>query len=404
VDLVLKNAKIHTHHEIVQAGLALDGGKIVKIAKETNLPSASKKIDLEGLLVLPGLIDAHVHLRDQKLEYKEDFSTGTAAAANGGVTLAIDMPNNKPVTMNLENLKERMYIAAQKSIVNVAFFSAFPKRIDQMRSIVEGGAKSFKLFMSEKIGGPDPSDDEALMQSFRKTVELNIPVAVHAEDESLLKHALMTTKQKGGNDMDAYLGAHSPDVEAEAVNRIVKISRKSKAQTHICHISTRKGIRAVFSAKSVGLPISCEVTPHHLLLSCHQLKKLGAIALTNPPLRPEQDIHSLWSGLQRGRVDILVSDHAPHTIEEKEEDSIMKAAPGIAGIGRLEEGNYADLVVVDLKKEWRIRSSNFYSKTKFSPFDGWRVKGKPVKTFVSGRLVMDEGEIVGKPGGGSVIR
>jgi dihydroorotase len=442
VDLVLKNAKIHTRSEVVQAGLAIDGGRIAKIAKDTNLPSASKKMDLEGLLVLPGLIDAHVHLRDQKLEYKEDFFTGTAAAANGGVTSVIDMPNNKPVTMSLESLRERMNIAAQKSIVNVAFFSAFPERNDEMRRIVEEGAKAFKLFMSEKIGGLDPNDDEALTQTFKETVNLNVPVDVHAEDEALLNHALMKMEEKRNNSVDAYLGVHSPDVEVKAVNRILEITRKSNARAHICHISTGKGIEAISSAKSDRLPITCEVTPHHLLLSSHQLKNLGAVALTNPPLRPEQDIRSLWSAIQRGLVDILVSDHAPHAIEEKEEKSIFEAAPGISGIetllplmltqvnngrlslsalvrmtsakpaeifgikgrGGLEEGNYADLVVVNLKEEWRIDSSKFCSKANFSPFNGWQVKGKPLKTFVNGHLVIDEGEIIGKPGDGWIVQ
>jgi dihydroorotase-like cyclic amidohydrolase len=146
-DLLLTNAKVYTRNEIVKAGLAVEGGRIWKVAKEANLPKAVAKLDLEGNLVLPGLIDSHVHLRDQQLSYKEDFFSGTSAAAAGGVTLAIDMPNNQPVTMGPEALKDRMSLAETKAIVNVAFFSAFPEDLREARLIVDEGAVGFKLYL-----------------------------------------------------------------------------------------------------------------------------------------------------------------------------------------------------------------------------------------------------------------
>ncbi len=441
VDLALENGKIYTIRGIVEANLAIDGDRVVKIAKAAGLPPASEKIDLEGCLVLPGLIDAHVHLRDQELSYKEDFFTGTAAAANGGVTLTIDMPNNKPVTMSLEALKERMRVAAEKSVVNVAFYSAFPERTEEMREIVRGGAKAFKLFMSQKIGGLDPTGEEALLNAFIEAERLKVPVSVHAEDETLLKEALLEVREKECDDMEAYLKVHSPKAETEAIRHIIKLAEKSGVHIHICHVSSAEGIRIISSAKDSGLPITCEVTPHHLLLSSTNLRRVGAIAITNPPVRSSEDIASLWTALQSGYIDILVSDHAPHTLDEKGGSSVWEAASGIPGLetllplmltevnkrrlsistlvqmtsekpaeifgikgrGRLIEEGYADLVVVDMKREYRIDSSKFYSKAKFSPFDGWMVKGKPVKTLVNGHLVMDEGEILAKPGDGRVI-
>ena len=183
VDLVLENAKIFFADRIVEAGLAVDGEKIARIAKETNLPSACKKIDLEGCLVLPGIIDAHVHLRDQDLEYKEDFFTGTCAAASGGVTTVLDMPNNVPVTMSIDSLRKRAGIAARKSVVNVAFYSAFPENLKEMKDIVEWGAKGFKLFLSRQIGGLNLEDVGELLRGFRKAAALNVPVLIHAEDK-----------------------------------------------------------------------------------------------------------------------------------------------------------------------------------------------------------------------------
>jgi len=442
VDLVLKDAKIYAYGRIVDAGLAIDEGRIVKIAKESNLPRASEKMNLDGLLILPGAIDVHVHLRDQDLSYKEDFYSGTCAAANGGVTLVVDMPNNKPVTMSREALRERMRIASRRIITNVAFYSAFPKRIEEIEGLVQEGAKAFKTFLSHKVGGINLNNRETLLKAFIETSKNNVPVAVHAEDGTLLSERIRELKIKGRDDFRAYLEAHSPRVEAAGIRHAIKLARKSGAHTHICHVSTSDGLKSIFEAKKVGLLISCEVTPHHLLLSNQHLEKIGGIALTNPPLRSSVDILYLWRGLERGLIDIVASDHAPHAFREKEGSSVWDISAGIAGLetilplmltmvnkgrlslltlvrafmenpakifkfkrrGSIVEGYHADLVVIDMKREWIIDPSEFYSKAKFSPFEGWRVKGKPMKTFVNGRLVMDDGEIIGKPGEGKIIR
>ena len=392
-------------------------------------------------MVLPGLIDSHVHLRGQRLAYKEDFFTGTAAAASGGVSLVIDMPNNRPVTMSSSVLRERMDETERRAVVNVAFFSAFPEKIEEMRGIVREGARAFKLYMHKKIGGLDPDDDDALVEAFGEADRIGVPVSVHAEDGGSIESALKSIGRETRSP-DAYLRAYFPDAEVKAMSRVVGIAEKSGARTHVCHLSTKGGVGIVSSAKGSGLQVTCEVTPHHLLLSSRRLKDLGSVALTDPPLRSDEDIRSLWSAVQAGVIDILVSDHAPHVWEEKVGSSISEVAPGIAGVetllplmltqvsegrlslstlvrmtserpadifglrnrGRLKEGCYADLVVVDLKEQWRIDSSRFLSKAKFSPFDGWEVTGRAKKTFVNGSLVMDESEILAKPGDGWVIR
>ncbi len=442
VDLNVKNAKLLLNGKIVKAGIAVESGTIVKIAQSANLPKASREIDAKGLLVLPGIIDAHVHLRDQEQAYKEDFFTGTAAAANGGVTCVLDMPNNKPVTMDVSTLRERMDIAAKKAIVNVGFLSAFPNDVKEIRNIVREGAKAFKLYMSQMIGGIDPDDDEALTKAFIETQKMDVPVCIHAEDKQLIESAYSEMKEKKYNSIEAYLKVHSSDVELIATNRAIEITRKSEARTHFCHVSTAKSLQLIKMAKQTGLPVTCEVTPHHLLLSSSDMKKLGAVGLTNPPLRSSSDVHSLQSSLKDGAIDIIASDHAPHGINDKKKSEIWQVASGIAGLetllplmltqvnkgllslqklvqmtserpakifgikdrGELKEGCSADFVVVDLKNEWKIDSSRFYSKAKFSPFDGWKVRGKPLKTFVNGRLVMDNGEITASPGQGRILR
>ena len=441
VDAVLNDAKIFTRGSIVEAGIAIDKGKIVKIAKDTNLPPASKKINLKGHILLPGLIDCHVHLRDQQLAYKEDFLTGTAAAAAGGVTLVVDMPNNKPVTMDSFSLKERMKLAEKQVLINVAFNAAFPKRVEEIAEVVKAGAVGFKVYLSNRIGGIDIDDDKLLIAAFREAAAKGVPVAVHAEDRKILEDRKREMEMAGLNDTQAYVKAHPPEAEAQSIQRIIQLVKKSGVQVHFCHISSALGLNAVLMAKKAGLPVTCEVTPHNLLLSSERYRRSGFFSLTDPPLRTREDVSALWSALKRGFIDVIASDHAPHAFEEKNVDSVWEAKPGVPGLettlsllltqfnegrlslaelvrltaeepakifrlserGFLEEGKWADLVVVDMKREYEIESSDFLSKARYSPFDGMHVKGKAVKTFVNGRLVMDEGEIIAEAGAGEVV-
>ena len=441
VDAVLNDAKIFIRGSIVEAGIAIDKGKIVKIAKDTNLPPASKKINLKGHILLPGLIDCHVHLRDQQLAYKEDFLTGTAAAAVGGVTLVVDMPNNKPVTMDSFSLKERMKLAEKQVLINVAFNAAFPKRVEEIAEVVKAGAVGFKVYLSNRIGGIDIDDDKLLIAAFREAAAKGVPVAVHAEDRKILEDRKREMEMAGLNDTQAYVKAHPPEAEAQSIQRIIQLVKKSGVQVHFCHISSALGLNAVLMAKKAGLPVTCEVTPHNLLLSSERYRRSGFFSLTDPPLRTREDVSALWSALKRGFIDVIASDHAPHAFEEKNVDSVWEAKPGVPGLettlsllltqvnegrlslaelvrltaeepakifrlserGFLEEGKWADLVVVDMKREYAIESSDFLSKARYSPFDGMHVKGKAVKTFVNGRLVMDEGEIIAEAGAGEVV-
>lgn len=440
VDLVLKDLKAYVDGMVKECCIAIEGDKICKVAKEAHMPKADKTLSLSWLLVLPGLVDVHVHLRDEDKAYKEDFHTGTAAAAAGGFTTVLDMPNNAPVTMSVETLKKRMERASGKILVNVGFYSEFPREMREIGAIIVGGAIAFKLYLGEQIGGLNIDDDKALMEAFRAAAS-KVPIAVHAEDKNMLKKAEEKLKQKGRIDVGAFLEAHSIEAEAKAVRRVVEIARKTKVKVHFCHISTKQGLETIYKAKKEGLPITCEVTPHHLFLSTSDLKRIGTVALTVPPLRDKSHLDFLWDGLKRGVVDVVGSDHAPHTFDEKNAENVWDVKVGVPGLettlplmltavnagalgltdvvrllaeyparifklwgrGAIKDCFKADLVAVDLRKEHCIDASKFYSKAKFSPFDGKRVKGKPVKTFVGGRLVMDEGEIVADTECGEII-
>jgi dihydroorotase len=442
VDTVLTNAKAYINKEIVDCSLAIDKGKIFKIGKETNMPTTQTKINLNNLLVLPGLIDVHVHLRDERKAYKEDFYSGTAAAAAGGITTVLDMPNNDPVTMSTETLRNRIENAKKKILVNVGFYSEFPRNMREIEDIVEEDSIAFKLFMTEQIGGLNIDDDHALKEAFKILSGLKILVAVHAEDKATLEKAEDEFKRANRNDIEAFLKAHSENVEVKAIKRLLNIAEQTNVHIHFCHVSTENGLKTIIDGKKSRTPITCEATPHHLLLSLDDFRQTGTLALTMPPVREKHHTEALWDGVKNGWIDILASDHAPHTLQEKEAKVVWDVKVGIAGLettlplmltevkrrrlsladivrlmaekpaeifklkgrGYLKKGNNADLTVVNLKNKYKIDASKFHSKAKYSPFDQWMVEGKPIKTFVNGRLIMDNGEIVAKAGSGKIIR
>lgn len=442
VDSVLANAKAYVNNKIIDCSIAIENGSIFKIGKETHMPKADKKTNLRNLLVLPGLIDVHVHLRDQGKAYKEDFYTGTAASAVGGITTVLDMPNNDPITMSTETLKKRMQLAERKILVNVGFFSEFPKKMAELPEIVTQGAVGFKLFMARQMGGLKIDDDKAVQDAFLEVGKIGVPIAVHAEDKTSLLATEEKLKRANRDDAKAFLEAHSEDVELKAVERLLKLNSEVNAHLHFCHITTYKALNAIIAAKKSGLKVTCEVTPHHLLLSNLDFTRNDPMLTIMPPLRDSLNVDALWKGIDENWIDVLGSDHAPHALDEKNRSRIWDVKVGVPGLettlplmltmvrknrlslshlvrllaekpaeifnlnrrGKLEKGYKADLVVVDFNRKSKIAASKFHSKAKYSPFDGWEVRGIPVKTYVNGLLVMEEQMIVAKAGSGDIIR
>jgi dihydroorotase (multifunctional complex type) len=442
IDSVFTNAKAYLGGQIVDCSIAIEETKIFKIGKETQMPQTDEKTDLHNLLVLPGLIDEHVHLRDEGKAYKEDFSSGTTAAAAGGFTTVLDMPNNDPVTMSVQTLQNRMEVAQRKILVNVGFYSEFPKKIETASEIISEGAVGFKLFVGSQIGGLDLDDDQAIGEAFREVAKLGVPVAVHAEDRALLAANEEKLKQAKKNGAADFLRAHTEEVELKAIQRLLKLSEPTDVRLHFCHVSTEEGLNAIAEAKKSGRIVTCEVTPNHLLLSSEDMKRIGQLAIMAPPLRDKTHLDALWKGIEDGTVDTVGSDHAPHTKEEKSASNIWEVKVGVPGLettlplimtqikknrltltqavhllaekpaeifgladrGRLESGKNADLTVVDFNRKFKIDASKFKSKAKFSPYDGWDVQGKVVKTIVNGQLVFEDGEIVAKGGSGFLVR
>jgi dihydroorotase len=442
VDSVLKNAKAYINRQIVECCIAIEEGKIHKIGRETQMPQADEKVDLKGFLTLPGLIDTHVHLRDEGKAYKEDFYSGTCAAAAGGFTAVLDMPNNDPVTMSPQTLRNRMETAQRRTLIDVGFYSEFPKETSQIPDIAAEGNFGFKLFMGQQVGGLNLDDDAAIAEAVQSVGKLGLPVAVHAEDKALISQneAILKVAKKTGP--AAYLQAHAEEAEKKAIEHLLKITEKTSVHIHFCHVTSEQGLKTVSEAKKSGKTITAEATPNHLFLSTLDVKQQGEMLVVAPPIRDQNHTQALWRGIEDGSIDSLGSDHAPHTLNEKVASDIWAVKPGLPGLevtlpliltavnknrlsleraveliaekpaeifnlkgqGKLEAGNNANLTVVDYKLKWKIDASKFKSKAKFSPYDGWEAVGKPAKTYVNGMLVMDEGEIVAKAGTGQILR
>ena len=442
VDSVLINAKAYLSGQLEDCSIAIEDGRIFKIGKETQMPQADQKIDLSNKLVLPGLIDEHVHLRDEGRSYKEDFTTGTHAAAAGGFTTVLDMPNNDPVTNSAQKLQNRMRLAKRKILVNVGFYSEFSKNLADIKAIVESGVVGFKLFMGSQVGGLDIDDDSALNEACKSLSELKVPLAVHAEDNQMLAANEAALKKSKKSALTDFLRAHTEAVETAAIQRVIKLGQNSKVQLHFCHVTSQGGLAVIAQAKKIGRLVTCEVTPNHLLLTNDDLPRLGGMAIIAPPLRDKSHREALWKGIKDGTVDTLGSDHAPHSVEEKNASNVWEIKVGDPGLettlplmltmvhqqrlglnqvvkflaekpseiyglsdrGKIEANKTADLTVVDYNCQFKIDASKFYSKAKYSPYNSWEVWGKPVKTFVGGQLIFNEGQIVSKAGSGAVLR
>ena len=417
MDLVLKNCRLVD--EVGEHFIKVDDGKITGISK-TPL-EAAETIDIEGNYVLPGFIDPHIHFRDPGLTQKEDFKTGSMAAANGGFATVIDMPNTLPKTNTYRALEEKIKIAKSKSVVNFEL-QVGHSNLDEMKKMMKLNPISVKVFM-------DLESDESLEKIFhdlsilKETTSYNGLVATHCEKKSIVESETERLKLNEENPAIDYTYARPTKSEDESVKQAIELARANDLRLHICHLSSSKSLSIAKSA-SKSMPISWEFTPHHLLLDNSAYNIYGTFIKTNPPLRPEAD------SVRIGNLDeesIIGTDHAPHTLEDKTKGT-WASSPGIPNLetvvpllltevnngnldfklipkifsentakvyglnskGKIEIGYDADFTVIDLKREGKFDISEFKTKAEYSPFDGWEYKGLPIMTIVNGKVVMNK--------------
>ncbi|MER8698364.1 MULTISPECIES: dihydroorotase [unclassified Mesorhizobium] len=422
-DLILTGGTVVNHDGQGFRDVGINGGRIAAIG-DLRQASAGETIDCRGLHILPGVVDSQVHFREPGLEHKEDLETGSRAAVLGGVTAVFEMPNTNPLTTSETTLADKVRRATGRMHCDFAFWVGGTRDNAKDAGDLERlpGAAGIKVFMGSSTGDLLVEDDEGVASILRNTRRR---AAFHSEDEFRLRERL---GERIAGDPSSHPVWRDEIAALRCTERLVRIARQVRARIHVLHISTAEEIGFLEQHKDVA---TCEATPHHLTLSADDYAQLGTLIQMNPPVRATRHRDGVWYGVAQGIVDVLGSDHAPHTLAEKAKPypaspsgmtGVQTLVPimldhvnagrltlqrfvdltshgpqrifGIARKGRIAAGYDADLTIVDLKRRDTIANAQQGSKAGWTPYDGRQVTGWPVGTIVRGRRVMWEGEIV----------
>ncbi|MBI2445203.1 dihydroorotase family protein [Candidatus Micrarchaeota archaeon] len=435
---LLTHARIVAHGNSLQdAEILVEGERIAGVGKpgELHVPTDAIVVDVRKHLVLPGLIDPHVHLRDSGVPHaeerqKEDFVSGTKAAVAGGVTTVLDMPNTLPPTTSLAAFKTKRDHAAKTSFCDFGLYAgAAQDNLAAVPAMIRAGAVACKMYVGSSTGNLLVAESTLEETFFKSAAENDYVLAIHAEDQACLeKHAAFYDDKKAPRHNEV----RPPECAELAVARAISFARTYRTKTYVCHSSTAAEAGLIRAAKAEGLPVFMEVAPHHLFFDQSEHDVQHNRVRMNPPLRSRADVKALWTALNDGTADTIGTDHAPHTLEQKrkpyweapsgvpgletvlpllvtaalgEKTTLERVQQlccqnparifGLQGKGRLEAGCDADLVFVDLDVEKAVGESTLFTRCGWSPYAGMRLRGWPLKTYLRGRLVFDRGQPFG---------
>lgn len=413
--IVLKGGRVFSGGKSFEADVVVCGDRIAEVTPEAAILPGDKVVDCRGRWVTAGLVDLHVHLREPGFSSKETIATGTAAAAHGGFTTVCAMPNLEPAPDSLENLRRETAIIERDAVVKVLPYATIT-RCRAGREIVDFAAlKPYVAAFSDD--GSGVQDDDMMLAAMRAAAANDCIIAAHCEVNSLLH---------GGYIHDgAYAAAHghkgiSSESEWRQIERDIRLAEQTGCRYHVCHISTKESVALIRDAKRSGVRITCETGPHYLTMCDADLREEGRFKM-NPPIRSAADRDALIEGAQDGTIDVIATDHAPHTAEEKSR-GLAGSAMGVVGLetsfaviytklvmagiispermielmaeaprriftlgGGLAAGEKADIAVFDLDNEFTVDPATFLSKGRSTPFEGWRLHGQTILTLVDGR-------------------
>ena len=424
--MLIKNGQILINDELIHSDIYIEEGKIKEIGKLDSV-YADEVINAQGMVIAPGFIDLHVHLREPGGEKKETIATGSLAAAKGGFTTVAAMPNTRPVPDSKEQLQWLNERIKETSSVKVLPYASITVR--------EAGEELTDFPALKEAGAFALTDDGVgvqsagmMLEAMKKAAKAGMSIVAHCEDNSLINkgsvHEGVFSEKHGINGIPSVC-------ESVQIARDVLLAEAAGCHYHVCHISTKESVRAVRDAKRAGINVTAEVTPHHLILCDEDIPGMDSNYKMNPPLRGALDREALIEGLLDGTIDFIATDHAPHTSEEKAEGmalapfgivgletafpllythfvekgiltigqlvNLLTVKPaqsfGLENVGTLKVGSAADLVVLDIESEEKINPDEFLSKGKNTPFGGWTCKGWPVTTIVDGKVAWRKGRV-----------
>ncbi|MDX6617802.1 MAG: hypothetical protein QOK36_188 [Gaiellales bacterium] len=444
---VIAGAMVATDSAVLTADIVISEGRIAALTGRGDAGPADEVIDATGLVAMPGAIDMHAHFEDPGHTEREDFTTGTMAAAAGGITTVIEHPLTYPPVTTAELYREKRAMARSKVIVDFALWGALTApSIREIAGQRAEGAMGFKAFMPVSDPSYPHVTDAEFLEGMREVDAVGGLVLVHAESDSLLQAGIARMRAEGRRDPLAHHESRPAFVEEEAVHRALYLARHAGVRIQIVHVSSPVSADLVREEKRAGRPVTMEICPHHLLLDLDDLVRLGPYGVCAPALRERALVERLWDSVRDGTADCLVSDHSAYTRAEKDAgwDDILAAPLGcqvmqetvplvldeayhhrgvpldafvrfsstnaarISGTyprkGTLLPGADADIALYDLESEWEVdAASQQFSKNPWSPFDGRRARARVVRTIVRGETVYAQGRILAEPGSGRFL-
>jgi dihydroorotase len=437
-DLVITGGTIINGTERIKADVAISGDHVIAVGQPETMPATRETFDAKGLYLLPGAIDVHVHFREPGYTHKEDWGTGSAAAAMGGVTTVFEMPNTNPPTRSVKELKEKQDLAS-KAYVDYGIYGLLAEdNIDELEDLIANGVNAFKCFMGNTFGNlPSPSTG-AMLEGFEIIARSGLRISLHAETASIMAWRQKKLEAAGRNDPLAHVAARPAVVAVEAVSRAAILAEWTGARIHVLHISSGAELIPLAEAKRRGVDITGETCPCYLLFDAQDYERVGSVIRVNPPVREASDRDAIWNGLLSGVIDMIATDHAPHLPDEKIKNRIWDADCGFPGVetqmplmltqvakgimsledyvirtavnpakafglwpvkGRIGPGSHADIAIINIDAKETIQAQRLHSRGKITPFEGFETVGAPIHTLVRGKFVQKNRKLVGDMAG-----